>query len=332
MIYDFSNSSLKKINSETILSSISEEGIFEKYKGIKIEGNKLYKCDFHEDGTPSLGFYRSSKYLRYRCFGCGATGNAFEYVMEVYGLSYFDALKKIANDFDIVNIDSSETIVSSERVNKINQEGRTLIHPSFRTFNAVDYSYWSQYSISLERLLEYKVRPCSSVYVTSRSGRYFQYALHSNSNPIYCYEFCSSYKIYRPLSRNGIGKWLQNSTIWDIQGIEQLPESNELLIITSSLKDVMVLRELGYWAVAPNGEGVDIPDKIIDYLWSVSDNIVVLYDSDEAGYKFGNAIADKIGTKAIFIPEEYKDKDISDFVKSNSIEEGVKLINNIIND
>ena len=37
----------------------------------------------------------------YYCFGCGATGDVIDFVSRLYGLSAFDAAKKIASDFGL---------------------------------------------------------------------------------------------------------------------------------------------------------------------------------------------------------------------------------------
>src|SRR5690606_2377790 len=82
--------------------------IYSYYLNIPVIPDKLVKCCFHEDRTPSLGFYRSksSKYLLYRCFGCGARGNVFEFIKQKFNLDYGQTIDKIRKDFDIESRDS----------------------------------------------------------------------------------------------------------------------------------------------------------------------------------------------------------------------------------
>src|SRR5690606_21303742 len=97
------------------------------------------------------------------------------------------------------------------------------------------------------------------------------------------------------------------------------------LFITSSLKDVMVLNVLGEWAIAPHGEGILIPDKIIDYLFATWEEIIIFYDNDEAGVNYAKAHSNYYNIKSISIPyKEYKDP--SDFVQDYGIERGKDLI------
>jgi 5S rRNA maturation endonuclease (ribonuclease M5) len=99
----------------------------------------------------------------------------------------------------------------------------------------------------------------------------------------------------------------------DIQGMKQLPKKGKLLIITSSMKDLLVLKLFSYNAIALGGEGNDIPDKILDYLYACFDEIIIFYDNDKPGLMYGEIMAKRLGTRFIYIPVEFKEKDISDF-------------------
>ena len=51
-------------------------------------------CPFHNENTPSFTVSRDKQF--YYCFGCGATGSALKFVMEYDGLSFPDAVDKLA--------------------------------------------------------------------------------------------------------------------------------------------------------------------------------------------------------------------------------------------
>ncbi|MCK8815947.1 DNA primase [Natroniella sulfidigena] len=64
---------------------------------IKLEqAGKSYRglCPFHDERTPS--FNVSSEEQLYYCFGCGAGGNIFNFVMEIEGLDFVEAVKFLA--------------------------------------------------------------------------------------------------------------------------------------------------------------------------------------------------------------------------------------------
>ena len=50
-------------------------------------------CPFHQEKTPS--FHVSPSRNSYHCFGCGAGGNAFRFVMEHENLSFMEAVKRL---------------------------------------------------------------------------------------------------------------------------------------------------------------------------------------------------------------------------------------------
>lgn len=52
-------------------------------------------CPFHNEKTPS--FYVNVDGQYYHCFGCGASGNVFTFIMEMESLSFIDAVKFLAD-------------------------------------------------------------------------------------------------------------------------------------------------------------------------------------------------------------------------------------------
>ena len=51
-------------------------------------------CPFHQEKTPSFSVNPSKGF--YKCFGCGKGGSAFNFVMEIEGLNFPEAIKRIA--------------------------------------------------------------------------------------------------------------------------------------------------------------------------------------------------------------------------------------------
>ncbi|MDD4547539.1 MAG: DNA primase [Bacilli bacterium] len=57
--------------------------------------NHFGVCPFHDDRDPSLSV--SSEKQIYTCFSCGATGNIFTFIMDYDHVSFYEALKKVAD-------------------------------------------------------------------------------------------------------------------------------------------------------------------------------------------------------------------------------------------
>jgi DNA primase len=57
------------------------------------------KCPFHEDRTPS--FYVVPSKGIYHCFGCGAKGDVFRFLMERQGMTFLDAVRSLGERFGV---------------------------------------------------------------------------------------------------------------------------------------------------------------------------------------------------------------------------------------
>ncbi|MEA2128826.1 MAG: primase, partial [Solirubrobacteraceae bacterium] len=56
-------------------------------------------CPFHDERTPSFGINPAEKV--YHCFGCGAGGDAFRFVMETEGVDFKAALELLADRYKV---------------------------------------------------------------------------------------------------------------------------------------------------------------------------------------------------------------------------------------
>lgn len=63
-----------------------------EYYGLQIKNNRCC-CPFHNEKTPS--FYINEKKQIFKCFGCGAGGDIFTFVMKYLGCDFKTALSEI---------------------------------------------------------------------------------------------------------------------------------------------------------------------------------------------------------------------------------------------
>ncbi len=56
-------------------------------------------CPFHNEKTPSFSVHEGHQF--FKCFGCGKGGDVFHFLMELEGLSFFEALKSLAEQHGI---------------------------------------------------------------------------------------------------------------------------------------------------------------------------------------------------------------------------------------
>jgi len=71
-----------------LLSVVENAGVEMKRAGTRYCG----LCPFHSENTPSFFVFQDN---RFKCFGCGESGDCINFVMKLHGLSFPDALKHL---------------------------------------------------------------------------------------------------------------------------------------------------------------------------------------------------------------------------------------------
>ena len=70
------------------------------YVKLKRSGNSFTGlCPFHNEKSPS--FHVNPQLKIYKCFGCGAGGDVFNFVMEIEGIGFVEAMKSLADRFNV---------------------------------------------------------------------------------------------------------------------------------------------------------------------------------------------------------------------------------------
>src|SRR4051795_6922003 len=78
-------------------------------------------CPFHDERTPSFGINPAEKV--YHCFGCGAGGDAFSFVMETEGVDFKGALELLADRYKVeLELEDEDPAAAEKR----QREGRLL--------------------------------------------------------------------------------------------------------------------------------------------------------------------------------------------------------------
>jgi DNA primase len=107
----------------------------------------------------------------------------------------------------------------------------------------------------------------------------------------------------------------------------QLPEMGDLLVITKSMKDVMVLHEMKIPAVSVSSESSFLKDDLIAELKTRFQRIYILFDNDKAGNENSLKFEQKHNIPRIVIPDELGGKDVSDAVKTVGFKETEQWLN-----
>ena len=102
---------------DKIFEAAKIEEIIGDFVELKKRGvNYLGRCPFHNEKTPS--FTVSPTKGIYKCFGCGKGGNVVNFIMEIEHYNYPEALKYIANKYNIEVVENELTFEQKDKKNK----------------------------------------------------------------------------------------------------------------------------------------------------------------------------------------------------------------------
>ena len=134
---------------ELVSSRLSEFDIYHMYLG-EFKLNTVMKSPFHRDRHPSFSIGTStSGRLYWRDYSADEKGGAVDMVQKMYGLTYPQALQKIAQDFGLLVADGVQykKIISSY-IQPVIEKHDTLIHVKAGKWTKKALEYWSAYGRS----------------------------------------------------------------------------------------------------------------------------------------------------------------------------------------
>jgi len=117
---------------DQIRQAVDVVEVISDYVQLKKQGRNYFGlCPFHGESTPS--FSVSPDKQIFHCFGCGAGGNVFSFLMELEGISFQEAAIKLAAK---VNIDLDIHLSSIQGGKKISSEHQSMmdVHELLRKF------------------------------------------------------------------------------------------------------------------------------------------------------------------------------------------------------
>lgn len=316
-----------KITRELILSKVSEENLMEHYLGLPVKKG-IFKSPLRADNNPTCSFGRDNYgRLIFKDFSGDFYGDAFEVVKRIYHVPYYEALNIIANDFGIRKFNHlNKNPPKIEYTNsKFDDSKNTEIRIKVKPFTKKELEWWNQFGITEEVLKKYNVYSCEDLFLNG-------YYLTSSSETDYIFAYYKGtidgveyFRIYCPLRKHF--RFLSNWTSTMIQGAQQLPKNGDFIVITKSMKDVMVLSTFNIPSIAPNSETLFLTEEQYDKIKKRFKRIILFYDNDLAGISNMNKIRKKFkDIECVWIPRKYS-KDISDFYKKYGRDNTTKLIN-----
>lgn len=306
---------IKRITKEDLFKKVDSNSIFNYYFGPFECYRKSYPSVFRTDSNPSTGFFvNPSGEVVYSDLATGEKWGAISFVMALFGLKYQEALDKIAKDFGVIK--SNNTLEPSAKIIKqrIKPKVDKIIEITTSGWNTANIQFWEQYHITKEELEFHKIYPVNKLFINNFLIK------NENKSPRFAFYFNEKdkeyLKIYSPLEKNF--KWVSNCPLKIPFGYKDLEFKSDTLIITKSLKDLIVCRKFFPDVIALQNESKAAwDDALLNPIIERYKNIIVWFDNDDAGKAALELYSTKFKTFCLpdVFRKKYDVKDPADFIK-----------------
>jgi len=245
-------------------------------------------CPFHTEKTPSFSVSKSKNI--YKCFGCGKSGDGVTWLMEHEKMNYIDAIKWLANKY---NIQLEETGTRKPKVKPVPRLEKL-------SKEVLDY-FENTRKISNDTLLRFNVTeamefmPKAQSVVKAICFNYFR------DNELVNIKYRAAKKDFKMVKDAEL-------IFYNIDSIKD----EDTVYITEGEIDAMSLYEAGIYNVisVPNGAAVSGTQKLdyLDNCWGYftkMKKVYLLVDNDAAGLKLRDELARRIGYSKCYIVSYY---------------------------
>ncbi len=190
-------------NFEGLKNIVSVVDVIEKYLDLyKCGANLKACCPFHDERSAS--FFVSQEKNIYKCFGCGACGDAFQFLQEFKKISFTEAVEEIASMFNYkLEYDINEEKEEKERLKEVLAFANHLFKERILQEPHI-LEYLNRRGITLEKVKDYDLGFCTNEEKEELKKRFNPYdliasGLFSNENKDRELKIFCNYRITFPL-------------------------------------------------------------------------------------------------------------------------------------
>jgi DNA primase len=304
-------------------------------------------CPFHNEKTPS--FIVSPDIQRFKCFGCGKSGDIFNFVQEIEGLEFPEALKKLADEAGVQLEDNSKPS-KYKKIDELNDLAAKYFVENLSK-NKQAKEYLSQRGLSDESLEKFLVGLSGSYnsfykYIQSlgiyskdemlKSGLFTEkegkvkdrfvnrimFPIRSSSGRIIAFsgrkmpgdDFGPKY-----LNTPETPVFQKRETLFGLYESKNSIRKSKFCILCEGQTDVISAFAIGIEnIVAPLGTG--LTEQQIEMIKRYAPNILFFFDSDKAGQEAvsrGFKIAAKKGVNTYAVTPPSPHKDIDELIQAD---------------
>ncbi len=302
---------IELIKSKLLPSNI----VGKKVKLIKKGVNFVGLCPFHHEKTPSFTVNDSKGF--YYCFGCGASGDIFEFICKTEGLNFKEAVAALAQIAGVQllekNSDQDDAIIKTLNL-AANWFAKQLHHNK----SALSYLEHRQISADIVKKFRIGYAPNKGLkeYLNSQGIKDDIVIKAGLINKSYCSDYFKNRLIFpiwnaagrviafggRVVNNEGQPKYLNSSesilfkkreNIYPINfALSEIRKKQQVFVVEGYM-DVIALFQAGITnVIAPLGTAIS--DWHIKSLWSMAKEISICMDGDNAGYAAALRVAELV--------------------------------------
>ena len=118
-VYLFQPMSISKLTTDKVKERVDIVEVIGDYVPLKKKGQNFWACcPFHGEKTPSFSLSPAKQI--YKCFGCGKAGDPIQFVMDIEGIGFQEAIRQLAGKYGIeveeeANLSPEQNLEQSER-------------------------------------------------------------------------------------------------------------------------------------------------------------------------------------------------------------------------
>lgn len=299
---------VSEIKSRVLLSSIIGKDV-----KIILKGNSIKSlCPFHPEKTPSFTIDNEKKF--YYCFGCGAKGDIFSYLIEKHGMNFQQALESLAMQAGI-NINRNNFSESGHEHNLfklMDQATFWFVKNLESNYGKQAKQYLNDRGITKDSIAKFKIGYCepsldlyknlkdfgfsddlikeSGIFLDNKdkknlnrfNGRII-FPIIDEKNKIMGFGgriFNSAGKYAKYINSPETILFKKKYTVYGINFIKHSIEND--LFIVEGYTDVISLDQKGIKAVAPLGTAFTIEQ--LKKIWLYHSKPTICFDGDTAGF------------------------------------------------
>lgn len=297
--------------------------LFERYFGSEINLKRSYRNRLRNDQSAGCRFRYKNGILSFYDYSRSKVYDVIEWVKEEYGLTYYEALQKIANDFKYGTNNQVPMISTPYEITE-SKELKIQVNP--KTYSEKFIKYFQKHLITPKTCWEENVYCVDEVYYDG------QLAYKAKDELIIAYYFpdIDKLKILRP-EQPKIYKWRTNVPNTYIDGLNQLDPNIKNVILLKSKKDKMLIKQLGFKNVLSTMmEGTfvitDETEKLLEKY-----NKIIWMDNDATGKMVSKHYEDK-GWNPILWPDWYTEFGVKDPTDYSRVFQETSTITELLNE